>query len=85
MSNTSNKTKAPAKGAMENTPGKLQRLTSYFENAYKELGKVSWPTKKEVKSTALAVLALVCVMSIFLGLVDLILSKVVQSILSLSI
>ena len=85
MSNTTNKTKASGKGAQEKTPGKFQRVISYFENAYKELGKVSWPTKKEVKTTALAVLALVCVMSIFLGLVDLILSKVIQSILSLSI
>lgn len=83
MSNTTNKTKAAAKGATEQTPGVIQRVTSYFENAYKELGKVSWPTKKEVKTTTLAVLALVCVMSIFLGLVDLVLSKAIQSILSL--
>ena len=83
MSNTTNKTKASSKAAQENTPGKLQRIIPYFENAYKELGKVSWPTKKEVKTTGLAVLALVCVMSIFLGLVDLLLSKVVQSILSI--
>ena len=66
-------------------PSKLQSFLSYFELSKKELSKVSWPTKKEVQTTALAVIAMVCVMSIFLGLVDLILSRLVQSILSMSI
>ena len=66
-------------------PSKIQSFFSYFELSKKELSKISWPTKKEVKGTTFAVLALVCVMSVFLGLVDLILSGLIQKILSMSI
>lgn len=71
---------APEKGV-----SKIQALAQYFEDAKTELGKVSWPTKKEVRVTSLAVLILVVVMSFFLGIVDLILAKVVESILSIGL
>ena len=77
-----------AKAALRNAepePSKIHKLTQYFEDAKKELGKVSWPTRKEVKATTLAVLALVGVMSIFLAIVDLILAKIVESILSIGV
>ncbi len=67
----------------ESAPSKIRELGQYFEDAKKELGKVSWPTNKEVKATSLAVLALVCIMSFFLGIVDLLLTKIVASILSI--
>ncbi len=68
--------------AVERSPSKIQALGKYFEDAKTELGKVSWPTRKEVKVTSIAVLVLVVVMSIFLGIADLILSKLMESILS---
>ena len=61
---------------------KISDLIRYFEESRVELGKVSWPTKQEIKATSLAVLALVVFMSIFLGVVDQILVKVVEVILS---
>lgn len=67
------------------SPGKAKQLVQYVEDAKAELGKVSWPTKKEVKATSIAVLILVVVMSIFLGLADLLLAKIMESILSISI
>jgi len=73
---------APA-GPGDRVPSKVQELISYFENAKVELGKVSWATRKEVRVTSIAVLALVVVMAIFLGLVDLMLSKLSEFILSL--
>lgn len=69
--------------AVDRSPSKIQALGRYFEDAKTELGKVSWPTRKEVKVTSIAVLILVVVMSIFLGIADLILSKVMESILSI--
>lgn len=69
--------------AVDLSPSKIQALGKYFEDAKTELGKVSWPTRKEVKVTSIAVLVLVVVMSIFLGIADLILSKVIESILSI--
>lgn len=64
---------------------KIKDLVQYFKDARTELGKVSWPTKKEVKATSLAVLILVVIMSCFLGLVDLILSTIVEAILSIGL
>jgi preprotein translocase subunit SecE len=74
-----------AAAAVDRSPTKIQALVKYFEDAKVELGKVSWPTRKEVKVTSLAVLALVVVMSIFLGLADLVLSKIMESILSIGL
>lgn len=65
------------------SPGKAKQLVQYVEDARAELGKVSWPTKKEVKATSIAVLILVVVMSIFLGLADLLLAKIMEFILSI--
>lgn len=69
----------------DSNPSKLQALVRYFEDAKTELGKVSWPTRKEVKVTTIAVLILVVVMSIFLGIADLLLSKIMESILSIGL
>ena len=62
--------------------GKIAALREYFEEARAELKKVTWPTAKEAKVTSMAVLALVVVMALFLGLVDLGLTKIVELILT---
>jgi preprotein translocase subunit SecE len=61
---------------------KFEALRRYLEESRAELDKVSWPTGKEIKTTSLAVLALIVVMSIFLGLADILLSKIMEAILS---
>ncbi|MDL2317004.1 preprotein translocase subunit SecE [Desulfovibrio sp. OttesenSCG-928-A18] len=77
------KTQAAAAVAASQPGGsKFGRLIRYFEDARTELGKVSWPTRKEVKVTSIAVLILVVIMSIFLGLMDLLLAKIMELILS---
>lgn len=84
-----NKDKSTVQGGAaaltEKSPGKIQGLIQYFEDAKVELGKVSWPTKKEVKATSFAVLILVVVMCFFLGIVDLILAKLIEAILSMGL
>ncbi len=62
---------------------KVASLRDYFEESRLELKKVSWPSRKEIKVTTLAVLILVVVMSIFLGVLDLGLVKLSELILSL--
>ncbi len=61
---------------------KLAQLTDYFEESKAEIKKVTWPTRKEIKVTGIAVLVLVVVMSLFLGIVDLGLTKLVELILT---
>lgn len=60
----------------------IRDLGQYFEDAKNELGKVSWPTKKEIKATSIAVLALVVIMSFFFGIVDVLLATIMETILS---
>ena len=62
---------------------KLEQLKTYLEESRVEIKKVTWPTREEVRVTTLAVLILVALMSIFLGVVDLGLVKVVEAITTL--
>lgn len=66
----------------ERVPSRIRAAGQYFEDAKVELGKVSWPTRKEIKATSIAVLILVVVMSFFLGIADLLLAKIMEAILS---
>ena len=61
---------------------KVQELKVFFEEAQVELKKITWPTRKETVATCAAVMVLVVIMSLFLGIVDLGLSKIVEAVLS---
>ena len=61
--------------------GKIQGTKEYLEDVKGELKKVTWPTRKETLSTALAVVALVIIVSIYLGVADFIFSRLVALIL----
>lgn len=61
---------------------KAQELKIFFEEAQVELKKVTWPSRKEAYQTCAAVMVLVLVMSLFLGLIDLGFSKIIETVLS---
>ena len=61
---------------------KAGEFRDYLELSKAEMRKVTWPTLKETRATSLVVLAFVVVMAVFLGLVDLGLSKLVSLILA---
>ena len=61
---------------------KVLAFKNYLELSRVELRKVTWPSAKETRTTSLAVLAFVVVMAIFLGVVDLGLSKLISFILA---
>ena len=56
----------------------LEKLTNYIKNSIIELKKVSWPTKQEVIHHTLLVIAISLVVAAFLGIIDFILTKVLQ-------
>lgn len=56
-------------------------LSSYVRNARIELSKVIFPTKSQVKQAFFAVLIVVAFVSVFLALVDLIMSSSLSAIL----
>lgn len=77
--------KQPGKPQVEAKVGLQERvgqLKEYFEESKVELKKVTWPSRKETVSTCIAVIVLTIVMSIYLGVLDLGLSKIVALILS---
>jgi len=81
------KTVKSAKGKEEQASGgsltaKIQQFREFFEQSKVEIKKVTWPTRKETISTGVAVLILTLVMAVFLGVVDLALSRLVEFILS---
>ncbi len=61
---------------------KVTQFKEFFEESQVEIKKVVWPTRKETVTAGVAVLVLVVVMSLFLGVVDLSLTKLVEYILS---
>ena len=52
----------------------MEKLTDYINNAKIELSKVIFPTKMQVRQAFFAVFVVVTVVSLFLALVDLIMS-----------
>lgn len=57
------------------TEKKQNRLVRYFKEVRAELRKVVWPTRKTTIRLTAVVLAVTTAMSLFLGLLDLIFSK----------
>ncbi len=71
-----------ASKSMPHEPSKLAQFVEYVKESRLELNKVVWPLRKEVTATTIAVLALVLVMVLYLGAVDLGLAKIIEYILS---
>ncbi|WP_432735557.1 preprotein translocase subunit SecE [Maridesulfovibrio sp. FT414] len=71
-----------AKAEPTGIAAKLKEFSEFLEQSKVEIKKVVWPTQKETIQTCTAVLVLVVVMSLFLGVVDMGLSKLVEAILS---
>jgi len=53
------------------------KLKNYFKDAWSELKKVTWPSRKELISSTLTVLVVVVVFAVFLGVIDLILTALI--------
>ena len=58
---------------------KMEKLTTYFAHVKEELQKVIFPTKVQVRQAFIAVFIVVAVISIFLALVDMLMSAIVSS------
>jgi preprotein translocase subunit SecE len=59
----------------------MQKITTFFESVKVELGKVTWPTRKETIATTSVVVMIVFLISIYLGACDILLSKFMRLIL----
>ncbi len=59
----------------------FKKITDFFDGVVFEMKKVSWPTWQELKGSTIVVLVLSLILSVFLFIVDIILSKLVHIIL----
>lgn len=57
----------------------MNKLVSYYRNSKEELAKVIFPIKEQVRSAYLSVFVVVTVITLFLALVDLIMSFALSS------
>ena len=57
------------------------RLKRFLDEAKAELKKVTWPTRKQAIASTAVVIVVVIILSIFLSLVDLGLTKMIKLIL----
>ncbi|MBI1911279.1 MAG: preprotein translocase subunit SecE [Deltaproteobacteria bacterium] len=60
---------------------KIDKAKQFIGEAKQELKKVTWPTKQQTVTSTWVVLAVTFALAIFLGLVDLVLSKLIGLIL----
>ena len=60
----------------------IEKIRQFLREVKTELKKVSWPQRKETVASTSIVLVIVIIIGIFLGLVDLGLSKIIKVILS---
>ncbi|EAJ5678582.1 preprotein translocase subunit SecE [Campylobacter lari] len=52
----------------------MEKLITYFKLSKAELSKVIWPLKEQVRNAYITVFVVVTIVSLFLALVDLIMS-----------
>ena len=62
-------------------PRVIAKAKDFITEVKAELGKVTWPTRKETISTTWVVVAIVVIISLYLGICDVILAKLMRLIL----
>ncbi len=66
-----------AKGSKNVTKKQPNAVVRLYRETVGELRKVSWPTPRETRSLSIVVLVVLVVMSLFMGVLDTLLTKLV--------
>jgi preprotein translocase subunit SecE len=66
---------------MEKVKEVVQKIIQFIKEAKVELKKVTWPTPKQTLASTAVVIIIVFIVSIYLGIVDFVLAKLVKYIL----
>ena len=56
----------------------MQRCMDFLTEARAELGKVTWPTRKELYESTILVIVSVILITVFIGAVDFVFNKMLQ-------
>ncbi|MBI4974398.1 MAG: preprotein translocase subunit SecE [Candidatus Omnitrophica bacterium] len=60
-----------------------KRIISFFNDVKLEMSKVSWSTKDELIGSTIVVLVSLVILTVFIGICDLVLSRIVNIIMSM--
>lgn len=66
---------------MAEVTAQIRRLQDFLKDVQGEMKKVSWPSRKDTIASTAVVIVTVILIALFLGLIDLVLSKVVGGLL----
>ncbi len=67
---------------ISNVKNRFRKAATFFKEAWQELKRVHWPTRKETYAATSVVLVLVLIIALYLALVDFGLTRAVQALLS---
>ncbi|UCC78551.1 MAG: preprotein translocase subunit SecE [Candidatus Zixiibacteriota bacterium] len=56
----------------------IEKVTKYFNDTIQELRKVAWPSRDELIGSTIVVVVMSLLVSIFIGVVDQVLNKLVN-------
>jgi preprotein translocase subunit SecE len=59
----------------------IERLKLFFSETRTELKKVTWPTRQELKESTIVVIVSTFIVTIFVGVVDQIISRIIRLVL----
>ncbi len=59
----------------------VHHATEFVQESWQELKKVHWPSRKETYAATLVVIIVVVLISVYLALVDLALTKAIQAVI----
>jgi preprotein translocase subunit SecE len=62
----------------------FNKVKKFFIDAYQEMHKVAWPSKQELTGSTIVVVVMSVIVSIFIGIVDLILNKLVNLLMTVA-
>ena len=66
---------------IQNLQDGIRRAVEFIEESWQELKKVHWPSRKETYAATFVVIIVVVLVSIYLAVIDLGLTKAIQSII----
>jgi len=69
--------------ASSSKAGFVARLKTFFQEVKVEMGKVTWPTKEDLRSQTTIVLVLLVLLAVIIGVYDKVFEKAIMLILKL--
>jgi preprotein translocase subunit SecE len=58
-----------------------EKIVAFFTDVFREMSKVTWPKKQELRDSTVIVLVVCLIIAVFIYLVDTVVSKALSSIL----